>query len=111
MGIGLDAGPLLLGRIGFGEAVDYTVIGAPVNVASRLEGLAKEKSLQVMLPADVAQQADWTPAADFAGEIAVRGVTNPVHVFGFKRGRDFPASILAVGPEEHPQVRGRFARA
>lgn len=111
VGIGLDAGPLLLGRIGFGEAVDYTVIGAPVNVASRLEGLAKEKSLQIMLSADVAQQADWTPAADFAGEIGVRGVTDPVHVFGFKRGRDFPASILAVGPEEQPQVRGRLARA
>jgi adenylate cyclase len=110
VGIGLDAGPLLLGRIGFGEAVDYTVIGAPVNVASRLEGLAKEKSLQVMLSAGVAQQADWTPAADFAGEIAVRGVTDPVHVFGFKRGRDFPASILAVGPEEQLPVRSRFAR-
>lgn len=112
VGIGLDAGPLLIGRIGFGDAVDYTVIGAPVNVASRLEGLAKERSLQIMLSGGVAENAGWTtPEADFAGEIDVRGVSAPVSVFGFKRGRDFPASILAADPDEQIPVRGRLLRA
>ena len=37
VGMGIHAGPLLLGRIGYGEAVDFTVVGNAVNVASRLE--------------------------------------------------------------------------
>lgn len=94
VGIGIDAGPLLIGRIGFGEAVDFTVIGAAVNVASRLEGLAKDKGLQVMMSGEVVRHAGWTPAADFAGEISVRGVEGPVQVYGFERGRDFPASVV-----------------
>lgn len=100
VGIGLDAGPLLIGRIGFGEAVDFTVIGAAVNVASRLEGLAKERSLQVMMSAAVAQYAGWAPQSDFVSEISVRGVEGPVRVLGFSRGRDFPASVLALAENE-----------
>ena len=41
VGMGIHAGPLLLGRIGYGEAVDLTVVGSAVNVASRLEAVAK----------------------------------------------------------------------
>ena len=61
VGIGIDAGPLLLGRIGYGEAVDFTVIGNAVNVASRLEALTKEKGVQLMLSREVARQAGWEP--------------------------------------------------
>ena len=44
VGMGIDAGPLLLGRIGYGEAVDLTVIGNAVNVASRLEALPRRRA-------------------------------------------------------------------
>lgn len=110
VGIGLDAGPLLIGRIGFGETVDYTVIGAAVNVASRLEALAKEKSLQIMLTRQVARHAGWDPEADFSGEIAVRGVSDPVAVLGFRRARDFPDAILAPAPEAQSPPRRLWAR-
>ena len=40
VGIGIDAGPLLVGRIGYGPSVEFTVIGSAVNVASRLESLS-----------------------------------------------------------------------
>lgn len=111
VGIGIDAGPLVLGRIGFGDAVDFTVVGSPVNVASRLEALAKEKSLQVMLSRQVAKQAGWTPTGVFTTEVSVRGVAEPVEVIGIGRGRDLPASILAprtgAGPPERPAGDGR----
>jgi len=100
VGMGLDAGPLLLGRIGYGEAVDFTVIGNAVNVASRLEALSKEKGLQVMLAREVARQAGWEPAAEFTMQVAVRGVAEPVEVIGIARGRDLPASILAYTDDE-----------
>lgn len=100
VGIGIDAGTLLLGRIGYGEAVDFTVIGNAVNVASRLEALAKEKGLQLMLSREVARQAGWEPEAECTMRLPVRGVAEPIEVIGIARGRDLPASILAYGDEE-----------
>jgi adenylate cyclase len=100
VGIGIDAGPLLLGRIGYGEAVDFTVIGNAVNVASRLEALSKEKGFQIMLSREVARQAGWEPDSAFTMELPVRGVAEPIEVIGLVRGRDLPASILSHSEEE-----------
>jgi len=100
VGIGLDAGPLLLGRIGYGESVDFTVIGNAVNVASRLESISKEKGFQIMLSREVARHAGWEPSAEFTMEVPVRGVSEPVEVIGVARGRDLPASILVYSDDE-----------
>ncbi|HEX2843344.1 adenylate/guanylate cyclase domain-containing protein [Hyphomicrobium sp.] len=96
VGIGVDAGTLVVGRIGFGEMVDFTVIGTPVNVASRLESLTKETSCQIMLSRAVAEHAGWAPTTEFTTTIQVRGVADPVDVIGIVRGRDLPASILSA---------------
>lgn len=94
VGIGIDAGPLVLGRIGYGDNVDVTVIGNPVNVASRLEALSKEKGLQIVFSREVAARAGWNPQGDFTGQVEVRGVAAPVEVVGIARGRDLPSSLL-----------------
>lgn len=96
VGMGIDAGTLVVGRIGFGETVDFTVIGTPVNVASRLESLTKETSCQIMLSRTVADHAKWTPSNEFTTSIQVRGVAEPVEVIGIVRGRDLPVSILSA---------------
>ena len=100
VGIGVDAGPLLLGRIGYGEAVDFTVIGNAVNVASRLEALSKEKGFQVVISREVARHAGWEPTEGETMQVPVRGVAEPVEVIGIVRGRDLPASILAYTDAE-----------
>lgn len=93
IGIGIDAGQLLLGRIGFGAAIDNTVIGPAVNIASRLEAMTKEHGLQIMISDAVVRLAGWEPVADFTGEISVRGVDRPVGVRGLRRARDLPAAL------------------
>ena len=101
--------PLLLGRIGYGEAVDLTVVGNAVNVASRLESAVQGEG-----PADRACRARWPamPAASTmrAGDdVNVRGVDEPMSVIGVTRGRDLPASILSSSEEDEktsPRVGG-----
>jgi len=107
VGIGISGGSLLLGRIGYGEAVDFTVIGSPVNVASRLEALAKEKGFQIMLSRDVAREASWEPSTEFTMTVEVRGVAEPVEVIGIPRGRDLAANVLALTEEERPTHKPR----
>ncbi len=109
VGIGIHGGPLLLGRIGYGESVDLTVIGTAVNVASRLESLAKERGVQIVVSKDAARYAGWRDVEAGASEtVTVRGVTAPVEVIYVARGRDLPVSILAdtEGEDDRPKDLG-----
>lgn len=47
--MGLHGGPVVSGRIGYGEAAHPTVIGRVVNIASRLESLAKTRGVELAL--------------------------------------------------------------
>ncbi|MGE0629668.1 MAG: adenylate/guanylate cyclase domain-containing protein [Hyphomicrobiaceae bacterium] len=96
IGIGIHVGPLLLGRIGWGEAVDVTVIGHTVNAASRLEALTKEKGCQLVISREVAQYAGWKVGAS-GEEIEVRGIARKIEIVPVSRGRDLPPEILGAG--------------
>ncbi len=71
--MGLHGGRLVSGRIGYGEAGRPTVIGRVVNIASRLEGLAKARDVELALSLDCATAAGLatselaTEAADLRG--------------------------------------------
>jgi adenylate cyclase len=100
VGMGIHAGPLLLGRIGYGEAVDLTVVGNAVNVASRLEAVAKEKGYQIVISSDVARYAGCLEEVGPLLSVHVRGVDDPMDVAGVFRGRDLPTSILLAAESE-----------
>ncbi len=95
VGMGIHAGPLLLGRIGYGEAVDLTVVGNAVNVASRLEALSKERDCQIVMSDDVGRHAGHLDDLPAATTVNVRGVAEPMQIICISRGRDLPVSILA----------------
>lgn len=95
VGIGVHYGPLLIGRIGFGESIDVTVIGQSVKIAEQLGNLAKERGLQLVLSRDVARQAGWSGEGYESLIIDVPGEERPISAVGVPRGRDLPASILA----------------
>jgi adenylate cyclase len=107
VGIGIHAGPMLIGRIGYGEAVDLTVVGNAVNVASRLEAVAKQKGFQIVMSSDVATYAGCLDDAGPVLIVNVRGVDAPMEVVGIMRGRDLPASILAAAEAEGPKTTAR----
>src|SRR6185437_16101532 len=91
----IEAGSLLMGRIGYGPNVDVTVIGSAVNVASRLEAISKEKGAQIVISREVARLAGWNPPLELVSTVNVRGMKAPIEIVAIGRGRDLPASILA----------------
>ncbi len=106
--MGIHAGPLLLGRIGYGETVDMTVVGNAVNVASRLQSVAKEQGVQIVMSSDVASYAGCLKDTGPILIVKVRGVEKPMQLIGVSRGRDLPASILiaAEGEDDKAGRRG-----
>lgn len=78
--MGLHAGRLIIGRIGAGEAAGRTVIGPVVNVASRLESVAKAHDAELALSRAA---ADWA-GLDISGlrteRESVRGLDHALEV-------------------------------
>lgn len=78
LGIGVASGEVLLGNLGSSTRMEYTAIGDAVNVAARLEALARPR--QTLTTADVTRMA---PDYRFSslGQHALRGKQQSVEVF------------------------------
>lgn len=82
-GVALHAGDVFFGNIGAPERLDFTVIGAAVNTASRVEAMSKQLGHSILMTADVARNQDRTVKS--LGSHALRGVSEPVEIFGLEK--------------------------
>ena len=84
MGIGIHAGPAVVGKMGRGSARFLTAIGDTVHVASRLQELTKDYRCPVIVSHSVAQKAQLDVARFPRHELAVRNRTSPIaiHIVG-----------------------------
>ncbi|WP_053220737.1 adenylate/guanylate cyclase domain-containing protein [Methylobacterium indicum] len=95
MAMGLHAGPLVLGRLGYGASRGRSVIGPAVNLASRLESLAKAADVQIVASAEAAERAGIGLQGLRVETVAVRGVAAPLPVLYAARAGDLAGRLGA----------------
>ena len=103
VGMGLHAGPVILGRIGAldtnGVNARITALGDVVNTASRLESSSKELGHALVVSTTVLTAAGYSCDATREREIAIRGRKDPLRVYALD-----PPSPLAdtLSPAARP---------
>ncbi len=91
IGIGIHTGPVIVGEMGYADAVSITAIGDAVNTASRLEAMTKELQCQLIVSADVEERSKIDLAAFPCREVEVRGRREPLTIRMIGQSAALPA--------------------
>jgi adenylate cyclase len=83
MGIGLHLGPAIVGEMGHGAARQLTAVGDTVNVASRLDAVAKAHAAELVASSTLLERAGRRP--DATATVAMRGRSGEITVAIFTR--------------------------
>ncbi|MCP3443911.1 adenylate/guanylate cyclase domain-containing protein [Bradyrhizobium sp. CCGUVB14] len=102
-GVGVAMGPATVGTVGYNGRLDYTAMGAVVNLASRLCNLAKDAQI-LADPTIAGRVKDSVPLASL-GQRHIKGYDQPLEVFAVAPA-DLPLKPPASGQrrrEKEPQ--------
>ncbi len=100
IGIGIHAGPAIVGEMGYAASTSVTAIGDTVNTASRLEAMTKEFEAQLIMSQRVVDLAGIDMNGWPSEDRPVRGRTEPLTIRIVKDARNLP----------EPQARRRSTR-
>jgi adenylate cyclase len=90
IGIGLHAGPAIIGEMGYGQTTSLTAVGDAVNTASRIESMTKEYKAQLMLSQRVADHAGIDLSSFPSHQLDVRGRSEDITARVIVNAKDLP---------------------
>jgi len=88
MGIGINAGEVVVGNIGSEQRAKYGIVGSAVNITSRIQ--AKARGGQILLSASVYRYLNQELRVKASFQVALKGVKEKVNLFEVESFLDNP---------------------
>jgi adenylate cyclase len=85
---GLHVGDAVVGNVGSSDRMNYTALGATINLAARLEGLNKNYGTKVLVSAAVKERAEERFVFRGVDEIKPKGFAEAVQIFELRGQQD-----------------------
>ena len=98
--MGITTGFCTVGNFGSEQRLDYTVLGSPVNLAARLQGLAEPDA--IFIEENTHSLIDGHVSCEFVDQITPKGFVRPVQVYKVgdflsKEHRDGRRQLTRIG--------------